>query len=146
MQGRPPEEEGTGGEVDTGLGPPLAKADAVATAAAGHPLGAAVAEATAAALLDQPAEVRLPGTVLHALSADHLQGKWMAHHVAAQPEASPDRLSVTDTGCSVLYVYVLCQRSSCSKLLSAVACIHQCICAAVTELLMLSFEPVCINQ
>ena len=75
MQGRPPEEEGTGGEVDTGLGPPLAKADAVATAAAGHPLGAAVAEATAAALLDQPAEVRLPGTVLHALSADHLQGE-----------------------------------------------------------------------
>ena len=70
----------------------------------------------------------------------------MAHHVAAQPEASPDHLSVTDTGCSVLYIYVLCQRSSCSKLLSAVACIHQCICAVVTELLMLSSEFVCTNQ
>ncbi len=67
MQGRPPEEEGTGGEVDTGLGLPLATADAVATAAAGHPLGAAAVEATAVALLDQAAEVRLPGTVLRAL-------------------------------------------------------------------------------
>ena len=75
MQGRLPEEEGTGGEVDTGPGPPLATADAAATAAAGHPLGAAAAEATAAALLDQPAEVRPPGAVLHALSADHLQGE-----------------------------------------------------------------------
>ena len=75
MQGRPPEEEGTGGEVDTGPGPPLATADVAATAAAGHPLDAVVAEATAAALLDQPAEVRLPGAVLHALSADHLQGE-----------------------------------------------------------------------
>jgi len=67
MQGRPPEEEGTGGEVDTGLGLPLATADAVATAAAGHPLGAAAVEATAVALLDQAAEVRLPGAVLRAL-------------------------------------------------------------------------------
>lgn len=75
MQGRPPEEEGTGGEVETGLGPPLATAGAEATAAAGHPLGAAVVEATAVPLLDQAAEVPLPGAVLHALSADHLQGE-----------------------------------------------------------------------
>lgn len=60
-----------------GIGPGLlhATAGAAATAAAGHhPPGAVAAEATAAALLDQPAEVRLPGGALPALSAGHQQG------------------------------------------------------------------------
>ncbi|KAA6418703.1 MAG: pre-mRNA splicing factor [Trebouxia sp. A1-2] len=29
-------------------------------------------------------------------------GRWKVHHVAAQPEASPDHLSVTDASCPVL--------------------------------------------
>lgn len=62
--------------------------------------------------------------------------------MAAQPEASPDHLSATDTSCSVVYIYVLCQSSSCGKLLPAVICVHQCIFADVTKLVTLSYEVV----
>lgn len=59
----------------TDPGPLHATAGGAATAAAGHhPQGAAVAEATAAALQDQSAEAYLPGGALPALTAGHPQG------------------------------------------------------------------------
>lgn len=84
MQRRQPEEGAVG--AGTGPGHPPAMAGAAATAVAGHPLGAVGQEATAAAPLDQPAEVHHLGGAQHALSADHLPRMSMVHHVAALQE------------------------------------------------------------
>ena len=65
-------ETGVGTGVDTGQDLHPDTVGAAATAAAGHPPGAAVAGVTAAA--DQPAEACLLGKALHTLSAGHLQG------------------------------------------------------------------------
>ena len=73
MQGHQREEEAAAGE-GTGPGPLPATVDAAATAAAGHPPGAAGLGATVVVQLDQAAEVFLQGVVLPAPRADPLQG------------------------------------------------------------------------